>query len=184
MIDPVCRAWLRDTCTRAAAESQNRVERGGGYGVGQSEGGQRRIGEIDMELVQGQCILRRSIGAVVIHRAKIVFGAARRRKRHAIQIGRQQPVANIVWHTAWWHQKRNHLWGGIAGDHLCTIQRVRPDSHECGPAGELARADVVGIRPDAVFRIIWKICPGRSGHKSITKIGARGIGTGRNRNTV
>ena len=69
---------------------------------------------------------------------------------------------------------------GIAGDHLRTIQRVRSDTRECRPV-ELAGANEVGIRPNGEFGIIRKSTQRSDG---ITEIGARGIGSLRNRDAI
>src|SRR5436190_2489265 len=139
-----------------------------------------------MEFPKGQSVLRCSVGTIVVHRAQEVFGAARWWWRHAIPIGRQKSVTNVIWHAGRRSDKRDDRRSRIARDQLGAVQRIGADTRKrtSRAAGELAGADIVGIRPDAVFRIIRKIAAARSGHDGISEISSSWIVRLRNGDAV
>ena len=129
--------------------------------------------EIGMELVQGQGILRRAIGSIVIHRTQqSSWGSPTGGRRRAIQIARQQPVAHTISRVGW-DEKRDHLRVGIAGQAWARLSAYAPTPDKCAAVQELARADIVGIRPHASLWIIREIVSSRDG---IAKVRARRIG--------
>ena len=166
--------------SRRTRRTRRRRSRSRGWdGICEGKRGVGRGGEIGVELPQIDGVLRRP--EVVIHGADKEVRAPRRRQVPTIEIGRQQTIADVLTRTGGGggRQERDHHRARVAGDHLLTVDGVGADADK-GP-GELAGANVVGIRPNTVLGVIGEVGASR---KRVAVVGPERIGRGRDGDTV
>ena len=109
-----------------------------------------------MQVPDVQGVERGAIRSAVVLRAYDRRGHTFGRSPRAVEVSRQQPVADqIDRHFCRVEEELHRTRVGVADDHLLFLQRIHADAVLAGRP-EIARRQQVGVRPDPVLRVVRK----------------------------